>query len=114
MAQDEKVQNLIINLMSEDQFSKIEEPSKTELWFTEEQDKQYVDETTVVYKTGDQVINGTKTFDGDVRLNNATSTTPDSTDDSTIVATTAFVQKLIKPLLTRIEELEQKLQELQS
>lgn len=104
---DTQVQSLIINTLTKAQFDSIESPSSTELYFVEEDETiTYAQDSAVVHKQGTEVIDGQKTFTGNVILDNATATTPQSTDNSNKVATTAYVQTVIASLLERIEALE--------
>lgn len=108
MSNDTTVSNLIINTMSEAQFNALETPSNTELYFVEEtEDTTYAKDAQVVHNTGNENINGIKTFVTGAIINNGTATTPSTTDNSNKIATTAYVQNVIAALLTRIEELEQ-------
>lgn len=64
--------------------------------------KTYVDtkDNGTVHKTGTETITGNKTFSGSLSLgSSATATTQSSSDNSTKVATTAFV-KSVTPTIT--------------
>lgn len=109
MPTDNNVNTLIINTLTQTQFEQIEQPSSTELYFVEETEinPDYAQNSEVVHNTGAENINGIKTFVDGAVINNGTATTVASTDNSNNIATTAFVQTVIVPLLTRIQQLEE-------
>ena len=100
MSTDTKVKELVINKLTKDQYDAAVQAgtiSETELYMITDTTYPTTDDietldATLVHKAGTETITGDKTFSGAVALgSSATATTQSQGDNSTAVATTAYV-----------------------
>ena len=98
---EEKKNQKLVNLMSENQFTNTKKRKKSLV----KDETDPVLDNLVVHKEGVETIRGDKVFSDTINLNTATAITKEEDDSTDALATTEFVQRLVKKLQDKIKEL---------